>query len=416
MKVAVVGAGIVGVTTAYELALLGHEVSVFEQQGSVAAAASFANAGVIHPGYIKPWSQPGVAAELLHALFSSQAHLQLRWGTALRHLPWLLHSWRSSRAADFNAKHRALQTLAQFSRQRLLALTRQLQLDYEQMPGFMVLLRGAAELAAVQPSLALLRDCGVAHHVIDAARARHFEPALQDSTALHAAIHLAQDGVGNCRQFAQLLKTHAQALGVSFHFGTAVRKLQAGPQPSLTLDKGQPQHFDAIAVCTGADGKRLLARLGVRLPIVPVQACSTTASLRHLDGHAALGPRAAVLDQRFKVTISRLGQRVRVSAGFEIGGSRSPSSLYKRMYAVLDDWFPGATLTQDAQHWQGVSAEMPDGLPVLGNSGAAGIWLNLGHGGSGWTLACACAQVLAECISGRPAPMDTTHLTAARFR
>jgi D-amino-acid dehydrogenase len=417
MKVAVVGAGIVGVTTAYELAVLGHDVSVFEQQGSVAAEASFANAGVIHPGYIQPWARPGATAQLLRGLISNEAAIQMRAGSALHHLPWLLQCWRSSMAVEFNANHRALQTLAQFSCARLLELTRSLRLDYEQMPGYLVLLRGAGELAAVQPTLALLRECGVAHEVIDAARARHHEPALQDSTALHAAIHLAQDGVGNCRQFAQLLKTQAQDLGVRFHLGSAVRKLLAGPQPSLVLADGQTQRFDAVAVCAGAQGKQLLHRLSVRLPMLPVQAYSATAALRHIDGHGALGPRAALRDERFGVTISRLGQRVRVSAGFTIGkvNKATASSIYSRMYSVLDDWFPGAALTQDAQHWHGVTAELPDGLPVLGESGAAGIWLNLGHGSGGWTLACGCARVLAERISGRAAPVDTTRLTAARL-
>jgi D-amino-acid dehydrogenase len=418
MKVAVVGAGIVGVTTAYELVVLGHEVTVFEQQGSVASEASFANAGVIQAGYLQPWARPGLAAKLLRGMFTADAPLQLRPGSALLHAPWLLSSWRNSRAPTFAANHRALHELARFSCQRLLELTRRLRLDYEQMPGHLVLLRSASDLAAAQPHLALLRELGVPHDVMDAVRCRHFEPALQDSTPLHAAIHFAQDGVGNCRQFAQLLKTQAQNLGATFHLGSTVRKVQGGASPQLVMGDGQTQHFDAIAVCAGAPGHGVLARLGAKLPLLPVHAYSATATLRHLDGHAGLGPRAALRDEAFDVTISCLGQRVRVCGGFEIGavGKASTAATMRRLYRVLDDWFPGAALTQEAQHWQGARAELPDGLPVLGESGAAGVWLNLGHGGGGWTLACGAARVVAEGISGRAAPVDVTRMRATRWR
>jgi D-amino-acid dehydrogenase len=418
MKVAVIGAGIVGICTAFELASLGHQVSVFERQGSVASEGSFANAGVIKPSLALPWARPGLGHKLAQALFSADAQIQLTSKTVLRHWPWLLRSWRSSRSPELASNHRALRDLALFSRDRLLALTRNLRLDYEQMPGHLILLRGASDLAAAQPGLALLRELGVAHDVIDPNRCRHFEPALQEGTPLHAAIHFAQDGVGNCRQFAQLLKAQTQDLGATFHFGAQVRKLAPGAQPGLVLADGKSEAFDAIVVCAGVQANTLLARLGAKLPLLPVHSYSVTAPLRHFDGHASPGPRAALHDERFGVTISRLGLRVRVSGGFEIAGGQEQMAepTLSRLYRVLDDWFPSAALTREAQHWKGAQPVLPDGLPVLGESGAPGIWLNLGHGGNGWTLACGSARVLAECISGRAAPVDTARLTLARWR
>jgi D-amino-acid dehydrogenase len=418
MKVAVVGAGIIGVTTAYELAELGHDVSVFEQQGGVAAQASFAHAGVIQSGQPQPWAAPGLAGRLIHGWLSREAAMPLTTGTALRHLPWLWRSIRSSQSAAFAANQHALQHLSQFSRDRLLALTRNLGLDYEQMPGYLVLLRHSKDLTAAQPALRRWCDAGVPHHVLDPAHCRHFEPALHENTPLHAGIHLPQDGVGNCRQFAQVMKTKAQDMGAVFHFGARVAKLVPGAPASLVLASGESPQVDAVVVCVGTETHALLAKLGVKMPLVPVYGYSVTAPMNHIDSHTAPGPRAVLHDEHHGVTISRLGQRVRVSGGFEIAGSPSAmtSATLGKLYRVLDDWFPAAAVTREALSWKGARPLLPDGLPVLGESGVPGVWLNLGHGSSGWTLACGSARVIAERLSGRAAPLDISRFAVTRLR
>jgi D-amino-acid dehydrogenase len=417
MKVAVIGAGIIGVTTAFELATQGHAVSVYEQQGSVAADASFAHSGLIHAGHIQPWPQPGLTGRLLYGLVGRDPALPLRASTALRHLPWLWRSTRSSQPAAFQTGHRALHALAQFSRDHLLALTRRLNLDYEQMPGYLILLRHGRDLAAAQPTLARWRDLGVPHDLLDAAHCRHFEPALDAGAHLHAGVHLSQDGVGNCRQFAQVMKAQAQALGVTFHFGARVAQLLPGSPASLVLADGSRPAFDAVVVCTGAAANALLVRVGAKLPLLAMYGYSVTAPLRHFDGHASPGPRAALHDAQLGVTISRLGQRVRVSGGAEIAGSAThmASGTLSRLYQVLDHWFPAAAATREAQAWKGAQPMLPDGLPVLGESGAAGVWLNVGHGSSGWTLACGSARVIAERLSGRRAPLDVSGFAVSRL-
>jgi len=418
VRVGVVGAGIVGVTTAYELAAQGQEVEVFDRRASVASETSFANAGVIAPGYVTPWAAPGMPAKVLRHLMGRHAAVRLGGINALLQAPWLWRWWRACRPAVYASNRSAMQRLAQFSRDRLLELTRRLNLDYDQMPGYVVLLRSARELSAAQPGLTLLRELGVAHQVIDASRCRQLEPGLNASTALHAGIHLPQDGLGNCRHFALLLKNQAQKLGASFRFDTAVRRLKPGAAPLLITGDGQQHSFDAIVVCAGVDANRLLAPIGLKLPLAPIYGYSVTAPLRHVEAHPDLGPRAALMDERYKVAITRLGQRIRVAGSAEIGGSLSHMSdaPLRTLYRVLDDWFPGAALVRDAQAWKGARPMLPDGPPVLGDSGAPGIWLNLGHGSSGWALACGSALVLAERIAGRPAPLDTRGLTLARLR
>lgn len=418
MRIAVVGAGIVGVTTAYELAAQGHEVTVLERRGSVAEETSFANAGVLATACVMPWAAPGMPWKVLSRLLSRDASAHLGGVGALAQLPWIWRWWRGCRPAVHAANRGAMLALAQLSRQRMQELTHTLRLEYEQAPGFTVLLRSERELRRAAAGIKLLQSLGVAHEVIDAQRCRQIEPALNPDARLHAAIHLPQDGVGNCRHFAHLLKSEAQRLGAVFRFDSPVSSLAAGAQPALRLAGGEAITTDAVVVCAGVQANTLLSAVGVRLPLAPVHGYSVTAPLRHTEGHTSLGPRSAVLDDRHRVTISRLGQRVRVAGGAELGGppTRQRMAALRTLYRVLDEWFPGAALAREAQHWKGARPMLPDGPPVLGASGAPGVWLNLGHGASGWTLACGSARVLAEAIAGREAPLDVSRLGLARLR
>ena len=417
MRVAVVGAGIIGVTTAYELSLAGHEVQVFERRSGVATEGSFANAGVIAPGYVTPWAAPGMPAKVLRQMFGRHAAVRFAGPSALRELGWVFRWWRACRP-KVHVRHRmAMQRLAQFSRDRLLELTRTLELEYDQTPGYLVLLRGEHELLAAARGLALLSELGVAHAVVDASRARHLEPALNPAVALHAAIHLPQDGVGNCRQFAQLMKAEAHKRGASFHFDLGVRRIESGIRPALETTDGARHVADAIVVCAGVDANALLTPLGLRLPLAAVYGYSVTAPLRHHDQPDPVAPRAAVMDERYKVAISRIGQRVRVAGSAELGGTvdQFNRAALATLYHVLDDWFPGSVVMREAQPWKGARPMLPDGPPLVGESGRPGVWLNLGHGSSGWALACGSARVLAERLSGRKAPLDDTAFAIARL-
>lgn len=418
MRIAVVGAGIVGVTTAYELALLGHEVLVYERRASVASEASFANAGLLAPARGAMRAVPGSLWAGLRQILSGHGPVRLAGINGLAQLPWLWRWWRATRTPASLARHRAMHRLAQISRLRTLELARTLRLEFEQTPGLVVLLRGERELHAAQPGLGLLREWHVPHEVVDGARCRILEPGLRPDTALLAGVHLPQDGVGNCRQFAHLLKAQAQRLGVNFRFDTLVRALRPGLTPAILVNDGAWQEHDALVVCAGVHATGLLAGAGLRLPLVAVHGYSVTAPLRHIDATTPPGPCAAVTDERYGVTITRLGQRIRVAGGAEIGGSAAhlAQAPLRTLYRVLDDWFAGAALTQKAQPWKGAQPLLPDGAPVLGASGAPGVWLNLGHGTSGWTLACGSARVLAERIGGRDAALDASELGVARLR
>lgn len=415
MNIAIVGAGVIGVTTAYELASDGHRVTVFERHGSVAEETSFANAGVVAPGYVTPWAAPGMPGKVLGYLLRRHAPVKLRWPLSAAEIGWGWRWWRACDAQTYARNRAHMQRLALYSRERLHRLSAEEHLEYERSEGYMVLLRSERDRALAQPGLQLLRDAGIRFVEVDAAQARRIEPALNPDTDFVGAIHLPDDEVGNCRQFTVLLRERARALGVTFAFDAAVARLAAAPEPTLWL-AGQEtaQRFDAVVVCAGLHSAALLRPLGLRLPLAAVHGYSVSARIRE----PLNAPRSAVMDERFKVAISRLGQRVRVAGSAELGGA--PGALrddtLRTLYKVLQDWFPGAAdFANGVQEWKGARPMLPDGPPLIGPSGLPGIWLNLGHGSSGWALSCGSARALADRIAGRTPEIDLEGLGVERL-
>ena len=426
MRIAVIGAGIVGVTTAYELCADGHEVTVLERHAAVASETSFANAGVVAPGYVTPWAAPGMPAKVVRQLFGR--HAAVRFGAgALWALPWMWRWWRNCGRAAYQLNRSRLHALARYSRDRLHALSEALELDYERAPGVTVLLRGERELAQARAGLQMLDELQVPHRLLDATECRAVEPGLNPDMALRAAIHLAQDEVGNCRLFAQRLKDEAQRRGATLRFGHEVLQLTPGRSVRLAWRRAtdgagggvtlQEERFDAVVLCAGHLANRLLAPLRLTLPMIAVHGYSVTAPLRLEEAGPAAGPRGAVMDERYKVAISRIGQRVRVAGSAEIGGADGSMNgpALATLHRVLDDWFPGAARLSQAQAWKGARPMLPDGPPVVGASAGPGLWLNLGHGSSGWALACGSARVLADQIAGRAPAIDAQGLAPARL-
>ncbi|KQW02963.1 FAD-dependent oxidoreductase [Rhizobacter sp. Root1221] len=443
MRVAVIGAGVIGVTTAYELAADGHEVVVFERRGSVAVEASFAQAGLASPGAVGPWAGPGAAGQLLRSLFDRHNPWRMppsAWG-------WMWRWWRAGQPAAHRTNQLRMQRLAAYSRERLHGLAANLQLDYERSDGHLVLLRTRKEQEQVQPALALLAEQGIRFDTLDTAQCHAVEPGLNTETPLHGGIHLPGDEVGNCRQFALLLRAEAERLGAEFRFHATVQAIEPGKRPRLTVVHSsheettsrltshgdtpavpafQPtvpmnepidETFDAVIVCAALGSNALLAPHGLKLPMAAVFGQSVTTPIRHHEAHPDIGPRSAVTDHRHRVVINRLGSRLRVSGGTRMGHAakgRQQDEL-ARLYKVLDDWFPGAARLSQAQRWSGARPMLPDGPPVIGTSGIAGVWLNLGHGGAGWAMACGSARLVADTLGGRPPAVDTDGLGLERL-
>lgn len=428
MHVAVIGAGLAGICTAFELASAGHQVTVIDRHSGVAAGGSFANGGLLAGAYTAAWQAPGWPARWLASGRSGG------WGlNGLRPAVWR-HGWRQrqfQRSAHHLVSRSALLALARLSRDRLDDLTHRLNLAREQASGLLVLLRSERELALLRPGLDWLTEQGVAHQSLDAQGARQIEPALAGDPALHAALYLPGDAAANSRQFVHQLKTEAQALGVRWLFRHALTRLDGSAplQLSLTEVSDRPGEtpgpatvtqlaVDALVLCTAQGTPAMLQPMGVRLPALVHSACSFTAPLRLESGLADHLPRAALLDQRHQVSIARQGDRVRVAGGIRLGThqGRPRAADLRHLYGVLDEWFPGAAHTSRSLEWCGPRLSVADGLPVIGPSGVPGVWLNTAHGASGWTLACGAAMQLAAQIGQRTPPVDPTPFSIDRLR
>jgi len=416
MHIAIIGAGIAGVTTAFELARDGHAVTVFERHGSVAEEASFANAGIIAPGFTAPWRPP---SHWLRRLFTrDRAALRLTWPLSGEDWAWLRHQRRASVPHIRAINQAAMQRLAAYSHARLHQVTEQMEYIFDLAEGVLILLRTERERERAQPDLARLREAGMACREVDADEARLIEPALHPATPLAGAIHVPDGEAGNCRQFAVIVRDAAEQRGAQFVFGTAVTLDATRPASLRIAGQSAPCRFDAVVLCAGASANELLAPAGIRVPLAPIHGYSISASV----AEPVLAPRAAVLDGGIAITC--LGRRVRVAGLAEIGGRRGsstegilPAWAEHRLYRALTDWFPAAVrLTNGVQMWRGARPMLPDGPPVLGASGVPGLWLNLGHGDYGWAMSCGSARIIADLITGRAPEIDVHGLGVERFR
>ena len=387
MKFAVIGAGVIGVTTAYELTQDGHEVTVFERGATAAEGASFANGGLLAPEWM--------AAQASSDWQRDQPSGMASWWRGLR----------TDRAQMRNDPGGSLLKLTQYGTERLDALCARLQLTVDSHQGMMVLWRDPKDTARAEDLHTRVRGLGADCHLMQADQARTLELALNPETPLQGALVMPDAWSVNCRQFTLLLRNCAQQDGCRFEFGNPVLEIQAGRTLRVVCERESPEtgHFDGVVLCAGAASDALLTPLGLHIPFELWQGHSLSAAVREpLDA-----PVAVVHDLRHRVSIARMGQRVRVSGPpARVGRNDRPDQAFKHLYQVLDDWFPGSIRHGQAggvQEWSTRVGSTSDGLPVIGRTSVQGLWVNAGHGMNGWAMACGSARMLADQVAGQPA-------------
>ena len=414
MRIVVIGAGIIGVTTAYNLRRDGHDVVVVERRSGVAQETSFANAGVMAPSYVAPWAQPGMPGKVLAYLFRAEAPIIFRPSLDPALWRWIARWLRECRLERFTRNKARMQRLAFYSQSELRALRELHQLDYEQTTGYLQLFRAEKEIERSAIARKMLDELGVAHALLTPEQARSIEPALHAATPLAGALHLPGDETGNCAFFAQQLKDIAIRDGVEFRFNVTAQRLQREQQriTGLRTDKGDI-NADAFVIAGGISSVALLRPLRIRLPMQPVKGYSATAAITAFE-HA---PYIGVMDEAYKVAITRMGKRVRIAGTAELGtrGMELRDSALRTLLKVAQDWFPYAASYAKSRFWIGARPMLPDGPPVLGKTPIANLFINAGHGSTGWMMACGSARVLADVIAGRAPAIDLDGLTLDRY-
>ena len=418
MKIAIVGAGIAGIATAFELMEAGNEVRVFEQHRAAGEEASFAPSGLMWPCVINPWGASAFSQSLQLGM-ARPPFAELRAQGAVLSAP---RRW-ARRQQAFAKKQRdteslpALQALELLAMQRMQHVQELLDIGGQFSQGLLLPLRKEPGAAALYELTRRLSAAHVDYRRCNEAEARAIEPGLATDIQMACAIHLPEAWSGNGRLFSQGLLQAMQPHGLQLHTQHAVLSIHStGSGVRLQLADSE-QHFDAAVLCTGGDTNRLLRPLDVQLPSAAI--CSYSASIQISE--ESLAPRGSVIDLENSMILTRQGSRLRISGGAELGYPESAERMEEARHlltSVLLEWFPGCIQPSQSilQMWRGTRLTVPDGLPVVGPSGIPGIWLNTAHGGYGWGLSMGCAHHLRQSLMGQSPSIDPQAFGLQRLR
>ena len=416
MKVVVLGSGVIGVASAWYLAEAGHEVIVVDRQPGPALETSFANAGEISPGYASPWAAPGIPQKAIRWLMMRHAPLILRPAVDREMLGWLFSMLRNCTSARYAINKARMVRLAEYSRDRLIALRADTGITYdERMQGTLQLFRTQKQLDGTAKDIAVLRAGGVPFELLDREGCIAAEPGLAPSREkIVGGLRLPGDETGDCFKFTGALAAMAAERGVQFHYGESIRSLviESGRVAGVETDHGRIT-ADRYVLALGSHSAAMLRPLGLKLPVYPVKGYSITVPI--VD--AALSPESTLMDESYKIAITRLGHRIRVGGMAEISGYNNALPERRRATLVhsLTDLFPGAGDIDAASYWSGLRPMTPDGTPVIGKTPYDNLFLNTGHGTLGWTMACGSGRLIADLVSERPTDIEAADLSIARY-
>mgnify|MGYP001461232286 CR=1 FL=1 len=416
MKVIVLGGGVIGVSTANYLARAGAEVTVLERQSDVALETSFANAGQVSPGYSTPWAAPGIPLKAIKWLFQRHAPLAIRADGSLFQLRWMAAMLRNCTDARYAVNKERMTRLAEYSRDCLRQLRQDTGIEYEQRTqGTLQVFRTAAQMEAARRDTAVLEECGVPYRLMtDAGELAEYEPALARAQGLVGALHLPGDETGDCQRFTTELAEKARRLGVQFRFNTDIQRLQTQGQAitGVQLAGGELLSADRYVLALGSYSRALLAPLGLDLPVYPVKGYSLTVPL--LD--PANAPVSTVMDETYKVALTRFDHRIRVGGMAELGGFDLRLNPRRRetLEMVLGNLFTGGDMAR-GEFWTGLRPMTPDSTPIVGGTRYANLMLSTGHGTLGWTMAAGSGKLMADLTLGRQPDIRTDGLGLERY-
>ena len=417
MKVIVLGSGVIGVASAYQLALAGHEVTVVDRQPAPGLETSYANAGEVSPGYSAPWAGPGVPLKAVKWLLMQHRPLVIRPHLDLALIRWSVAMLRNCTTARYELNKGRMVRLAEYSRDCLRELRSQTGLHYdERMQGTLQLFRTQKQLDASAADVKVLKRTGVGFELLDRAGCIRHEPALaRVQQKFLGGLLLPGDETGDCFKFTQNLAAIAVHRGVQFRHGTTIQKLQAegGQLTGVVTDAGVLK-ADAYLLALGSHSPKLLKPVGVDIPVYPVKGYSITLPITDAAG----APESTVMDETHKVAVTRLGERIRVGGTAELAGYdlRLHDARRRTLEHVVTDLFPNGGDVSRAEFWCGLRPMTPDGTPVLGATSLRKLYLATGHGTLGWTMAAGTGRVMADLISGRSPDIDMDGLTMDRYR
>jgi D-amino-acid dehydrogenase len=422
MKVLVLGSGVIGVTSAYYLAKKGFDVTVIDRQPAVGLETSFANAGQISPGYSAPWAAPGVPMKALKWLFQRHSPLALKADFTLWQLERTLKLLRNCTAGRYDTNKERMVRLAEYSRDCMGELRSDTGIPYEgRTQGTLQVFRTQKQLDAEAKDIKVLSRLGVPFEHLDPDGCARVEPALalvKDN--LLGGLRLPHDETGDCQLFTTNLALEARKLGVKFCQDTQIERLLiensrlSGVEINAENNREVLQ-ADQYIVALGSYSRALMQALDIQIPVYPVKGYSLTVPVVS----AAMAPVSTVMDETYKVAITRFDDRIRIGGMAELAGFDLSLNPRRRetLEMVLGGLFPKGGDVSKSLFWTGLRPMTPDGTPIIGKVSEMynNVWLNTGHGTLGWTMACGSAQVLADLVSKQKTAIQSDDLAIKRY-
>lgn len=417
LKIIVLGSGVIGTASAYYLAQAGHEVTVVDRQPGAGLETSFANAGEVSPGYSAPWAAPGIPLKAMKWMLMRHSPLVIRPGIDPAMWRWVFQMLMNCTSARYEVNKGRMVRLAEYSRDCLIALRAATGINYdERMQGTLQLFRTQKQLDAAAQDIAVLERYRVPYELLDPAGCIAVEPALAHVRGKFVgALRLPNDETGDCFKFTQQLARLAEQAGVNFRYGVAIEGLESDGKKITSIRTVQGQlKADSYVLALGSYSPMLLRGLGIRIPVYPIKGYSITVPV----ADSAYAPQSTVMDETYKVAITRLGDRIRVGGTAEIAGYDLTlrSARRETLEHSVVDLFPRGGDVARAEFWTGLRPMTPDGTPVVGPTPYRNLFLNTGHGTLGWTMACGSGRLLADLVSGKCPEIGTEGLYMDRYR
>lgn len=414
MRVIVLGSGVIGVASAYYLAQQGAQVTVLDRQSGPAKETSFGNAGQISPGYSTPWAAPGIPFKAIKWMFQHHAPLAINIDGSMWQLQWMAQMLKNCNPQSYAVNKERMMRVAEYSRDCLRDLREQTGINYEnRSKGTLQIFRNEAQLEAVQRDIQVLKECGVDFDLLNAQQLGSVEPALAHNDHLVGGLHLPNDETGDCFLFTNALAKLAQDLGVEFKFDQNVEKLIVeGDEIKGVMVDGAVLTADRFVLAFGSYSRDFLKPLELNLPVYPVKGYSLTIPIVE----PKFAPQSTVLDETYKVAITRFDQRIRVGGMAELSGFNLGLNQDRRatLEMVTQDLFPGGDLKQ-ASFWTGLRPMTPDSTPIIGATQYKNLFLNTGHGTLGWTMACGSGKLISDLVLNHRTDISTDGLSIQRY-
>jgi len=407
VRVAILGSGVIGVTTAWHLARDGHEVTVIDRRPGPAEETSYGNAGLVSPGHAQSWASPRAPGMLLRSLVDPSLPIRLRPRLDFRLAGWGARFLANCTTARARANTMRKYALCRYSLDALHQVIAESGVEYHRRTGGILYLHRSADgLSAAFHAMQPFAERGLAVRVLDRDDCLALEPALAPfADALAGAVLCTDDESGDCNLFTAGLAASCRAAGVEFRFGTRVRRLTTAGGDRIArveTDRGEIA-ADAYVVALASDSPLLLRPLGIRPPIYPLKGYALTAPA------AAGAPAMSGVDEEGYIAWSRFGARLRITSFAELGGydvSVDPARAAE-LAARARALFPDGADWARAEPWCGLRPMTPTGMPLIGRTRIGNLWLNTGHGSLGWSMSCGSARIFADLFAGRAPALDS---------